>query len=356
MISRPTLIVDQTKAVANIRAIQERCERHSLSFRPHFKTHQSLTIGNWYKDLGVNKITVSSVVMADYFIKNGWKDVLIAFPYNPLEAQVINQLAEEATVGVLIESEDALDHLEENVANSVSYHIAIDCGYRRTGISYENAPLVKKLMYAPSHHQFAGWVTHAGHTYNAHSSKEITAIHDQALLNINELIDAIGEKPHISYGDTPSASTCENWENVDELRCGNMVYYDLTQAAIGSCSTADIAVAIACPVVSKHPERNELVVYGGGVHFSKDRLEQNGATIYGKAVQINAHGWEPIQGVELKSLSQEHGKVSAPSAFIDKTNIGDIIGFLPVHSCMAADLLVLQQTLSGQPIKKLQLK
>ena len=356
MISRPTLLVDQSKAEKNIRSVQERCERHGLSFRPHFKTHQSITVGNWYKALGVKKITVSSVVMAEYFIQDGWADVLIAFPYNPLEAATINRLAEKATVGVLIESVESLEHLKLNVSNRVNFHIAIDCGYKRTGVSYTNAGLIERLMTKNSHHLFSGWVTHAGHAYSARGRNEIEPIHRQALHNLGQLIEAVGEKPYLSYGDTPSASTSEYWEHIDELRCGNMVYYDLTQALVGSCEKEDISVAIACPIVSKHPERNEMVVYGGGVHFSKDRLELNGETLYGQAVMITNDGWEIIEGVTMKGLSQEHGKVSAPSSFIDNTAIGDVIGFLPVHSCMAADLLVLQKTMSGQPIQKLQLK
>ena len=36
-----------------------------LSFRPHFKTHQSAEIGSWFRDFGVTRITVSSRESAD---------------------------------------------------------------------------------------------------------------------------------------------------------------------------------------------------------------------------------------------------------------------------------------------------
>lgn len=38
---------------------------------------------------------------------------------------------------------------------------------------------------------------------------------------------------------------------------------------IGSCSADDIVVAVVCPVVAKHEERGEMVIYGGAVHFFK---------------------------------------------------------------------------------------
>ncbi|GEM_PF-2678622 len=34
-----------------------KAKQHNLLFRPHFKTHQSKTIGKWFKEKGVNKIT-----------------------------------------------------------------------------------------------------------------------------------------------------------------------------------------------------------------------------------------------------------------------------------------------------------
>jgi D-serine deaminase-like pyridoxal phosphate-dependent protein len=67
-------------------------QKHSLAFRPHFKTHQSLELGNWFKDYGVTQITVSSLEMAEYFATQ-WNDITVAFPVNVLEINRINSLA-----------------------------------------------------------------------------------------------------------------------------------------------------------------------------------------------------------------------------------------------------------------------
>jgi D-serine deaminase-like pyridoxal phosphate-dependent protein len=355
-IQRPTLIIDESKAKANVQNILDKAKRHSLSVRPHFKTHQSHDIGGWYRELGVEKITVSSVVMAQYFAEDDWDDILVAFPYNPLEAEVINALADKVQLGILIESKEALAHASKNVQNTVNYHIAIDIGYHRTGVSWENHLLVEELMGYPTHHRFAGLLTHAGHTYDVKGKEEVERVHQGSLGNLDTLLKNIGKDIHVSYGDTPSCSISESWRGIDELRCGNMVYYDLTQVAIGSCTIDQVAVAIACPVVAKHPDRDQLIIYGGGVHFSKDRLETADGVRYGQAVRFTSTGWEPIKGVEIISLSQEHGKVSVPKSFIETCQIGDIIGFLPVHSCMSADLLTQQQTFAGQAIHKMMIK
>ncbi len=70
---RPTLLIDKRKCISNIEFMASKATRHNLFFRPHFKTHNSITVGNWFKEFGVSGITVSSVEMAQYFIKAGWK-------------------------------------------------------------------------------------------------------------------------------------------------------------------------------------------------------------------------------------------------------------------------------------------
>ncbi|MFP4059012.1 MAG: hypothetical protein ACLFUC_00845 [Bacteroidales bacterium] len=63
-ITSPTLLIDEQKCRANIEKMALRAQKNKVLFRPHFKTHQSATIGNWYRDHGVTAITVSSVKMA----------------------------------------------------------------------------------------------------------------------------------------------------------------------------------------------------------------------------------------------------------------------------------------------------
>ena len=58
-----------------------------------------------------------------------------------------------------------------------------------------------------------------------------------------------------------------------------------------SNSVEQIAVAMACPVVAVHKERNEVVIYGGGIHFSKERLEdEKEGTIYGRIADKQGNG------------------------------------------------------------------
>ena len=127
------------------------------------------------------------------------------------------------------------------------------------------------------------------------------------------------------------------------------------QSQIGSCTVDQISVAIACPVVAIHPERNEIIIYGGGVHFSKDRLEHpSHGTIYGLVVENKVEGWGALADQTfLTRISQEHGTIHAPDDFISNICLGDIIKILPIHSCMSADLYSTYTTTKGQIISRI---
>ncbi len=326
-----------------------KASRNNVEFRPHFKTHQSLEVGRWFKDFGVNKVTVSSFQMADYFSEE-WDDITVAFPVNILEIETINSLAEKIKLNLLVESVDAAEFLQNNLKNKVRVFVKIDVGYNRTGISPTNTVKVDEIIGVLTRSdflKFEGFLAHAGHSYNCRSKREVLKLHEESLATIVPLKDRYKvDYPNliVSVGDTPSCSIAEDFSEVDEIRPGNFVFYDLVQHQIGSCEIDEIAVAVACPIVAIHKERREIVVYGGGVHLSKERIEDDElGTIYGKAVEQKGDKWgDVIPNMFVKSLSQEHGIISVPESRIAGYNIGGCLMILPVHSCMTANLIDLR--------------
>ena len=65
--STPTLVINKSISLNNLDRMIDVANKNNLVLRPHFKTHQSLEIGNWFKEKGVTSITVSSISMADFF-------------------------------------------------------------------------------------------------------------------------------------------------------------------------------------------------------------------------------------------------------------------------------------------------
>lgn len=358
----PTLLLDKEKCLANIRMIVNKARNSGVVLRPHFKTHQSHAVGRWFREMGVTKITVSSLRMAEYFAADGWNDITVAFPVNVHEHERINQLAEKIRLNLLVVDSDTVSWLARVIKFPVGVFIEIDNGYHRTGISPADFSTIDLILSGIRKHsifQFAGFLGHAGHSYKANGDREkILSIHEESIRCVIPLKKKYRQDyPDmiLSTGDTPTCSLADTFSGIDEIRPGNLVFYDMAQYKVGSCNLDQIAVAMACPVVATYPEREEVVIYGGAVHFSKDfSTLHDGSLFYGRVVKLTDSGWSADDtGMYIKSLSQEHGIIHAPATRSEKIKIGDFVGVLPIHSCLTADAMKHYITLQGEMITKM---
>lgn len=360
-LTTPTLLLDKKKCLNNIRRMVQKAKENGIRLRPHFKTHQSAQVGAWFREYNVNAITVSSLKMARYFANHGWDDIMVAFPANVLEMDTMNELASRIKLHLLAVNEETVEALAIGLKHPVKLWVKIDTGYRRTGVLANNHTdldnILKKIKESDML-TFGGFVVHDGHTYKQTDTYAIQTIHNTSVYLLQLLRERyIGQFPdlQLSIGDTPSCSILENLSGVDEIRPGNFVFYDLMQQRIGSCSFDDIAVCVACPVVAKHQKRGEIIIYGGSVHFSKDALQlEDSSVIFGRVVEFTNDSWTaPVNGIELVSLSQEHGIIKASPEQFERYHIGDMIGILPVHSCLTADLMKGYMTTDGEVLEHL---
>jgi D-serine deaminase-like pyridoxal phosphate-dependent protein len=345
LFSCPSLLINELICRQNIHQMAEKARANQLIFRPHFKTHQSLEVGEWFRQAGVTAITVSSVSMAQQFVAAGWRDITIAFPLNIREIDEINRLAEKIRLNVLFDIPEQEIELAWKIRHSVGFFIKTDVGYHRAGVLPDDCKTIDTILNAaePDKLQFRGFLTHAGQTYGAKSREEILNIHRKT----SELLNGLKQKyiqkfPGIiaSTGDTPSCSLAEDFTGIDEIRPGNFAYYDLMQLRLGSCHFEQIAAAVVCPVVSVYPARNEALIYGGAVHLSKESLTNpDGSRNYGLIVPFNEGQWHQPEGDDfLVSLSQEHGIFRTDSQWARSLKPGDLVAVIPVHSCLAANL------------------
>ena len=341
-VRKPTLLVDQEKCFQNMDRMLAKANKANGTFRPHFKTHFSAEIGDWYRSRDIRQCTVSSVDMAMYFKNHGWEDITIAFPYNPLQIEEMNELSQSIQLNILIESVESLEHAKKNIEGRIGYFIKTDVGYHRTGVDPRNETLIADLVNASTDQcSFRGFLAHAGHTYGCKDFESVKWIFDKS----TKILSALKEKHGgiISYGDTPSCSMMDDLSAFDEIRPGNFIFYDWMQKNIGSCNVEDIAVCLAVPVVAKHADRNEIVVLGGAVHLSKDRVVETDVMrreqpCFGKMVQLTGQGWDNETLGHVSRLSQEHGIIKMADEHFAHVKVGDLIGILPVHSCLTADL------------------
>ena len=342
----PVLLVSESISRENIRRMAEKVRMYGLLFRPHFKTHQSLTTAQWFREEGITAITVSSVKMALMFAGAGWDDITIAFPLNIHETDTINDLAETIKLNVVIDMPEQAAALSVNIKQPLGFFIKTDTGYGRAGIKADDTDAVNGLLAAVTNPllTFRGFLTHAGETYHAQSRNEIIAIHQHSSTLLAQLKSKyVNRFPDIiaSAGDTPSASLANDFSGLDELRPGNFVYYDLMQLRLESCRFEDIAAAIVCPVISVYPQRDEALLQCGAVHLSKEFLQNpDGTQNFGIVVPFKDGKWISAEGNDyLTRLSQEHGIFITKSKWAKQLKPGDLVAVIPVHSCLTVDLL-----------------
>jgi len=358
-IARPTPVLDTAKVLDNIASMAAKADRHGLLLRPHFKTHQSAEIGQWFRDAGVEAITVSSPGMAATFAEAGWRDITLALPVHPGMMPALRELAGDIRLGLLVDSPAAVHALAGELNSRVSVWIKVDAGYGRAGIRWDRADRVAALAWEIEREprfEFAGILAHNGHSYHADGPEGVVAVHEEALERLAavraQVTAVIGRCP-VSIGDTPSCRLADNFEGVDEIRPGNFVFHDLQQRALGACTDEQIALAVACPVIGLYPDRGQALIHGGAIHFSRDFLpDAEGRPVYGYMAAGGGLGIVD-ESAALRSLSQEHGLVDfEDAARVGRLILGESLLIYPAHSCLAADLHGRYLTLDGQIIPK----
>lgn len=335
-----TFLADQKKIKRNLQAMQMKAAHYGLQFRPHFKTHQSHWTGRLFREAGTEKITVSSMEMAEFFISDGWKDICIAFPFNTRETDRLNRIPAGIALSLCFEDAASIAYVDSRINRRHKVYLKADAGYGRTGLPADLPEAFSDCVHAldkAQHLSFYGFLAHNGHSYSAKGQQQVCCMHQEAKAKLLKLKQAYkASKPFLSIGDTPSCSLCDDFSGIDEIRPGNFVYYDLMQWQIGACQLEDIAVCLAVPVVANHPQRNETVVHAGAVHLSNEALDYQGKNIFGLAVPLQESGHWSIteQLYPVVRLSQEHGIIHGIQA-----KPGDMLGILPVHSCLTAGLM-----------------
>jgi len=359
LITRPTLVVDRARAQRNIARMAAMAAASGARFRPHVKTHQSPAIADWYRAVGVNAITVSSVAMAQRFAAHGWRDITIAFPFNPRETPALRSLVEGGMrLGLLVDSIEAVRALDASGLEADAW-IEVDAGYHRTGVDADDAEalrlLARRILGAAPRLRFAGLLTHSGHTYAGRSRDEVLRIHEASVAAIRRSqasLAAAGIDAQISIGDTPGCNVADGFAGIDEIRPGNFVLLDLQQLQTGTCTADDLALAVACPVVARYRDRGSLVVHGGSAHFSRDAADgPDGRPMHGRVAQLGEDGWilaDPA--ARLMSLAQEHGTITGPADILDRHGVGSLVLVVPAHACLACASTRSFVTLDGAPL------
>lgn len=354
-LSTPTILVDRDRLDANLGRMQERADREGVALRPHIKTHKSPRIASMQREIGARGITVATVGEAEVFAGAGFDDIRVAYPLvgDEKHARLLALLRDGASVSFLVDTAEGARMAAPVYADAgveVPVLVKVDVGYGRAGIRWDDSSLVElgETTAGLPGFRLAGILTHAGHSYHGprEGESESGALRRYADLERDRMLEAAGrfsaaglagEGFEVSVGSTPTAAVFENREEdgiaVTELRPGTYVFFDATQAALGSCRLEDCAATVLATVVSRHEEedgRVRLILDAGKKILTAEK--RHGARGHGILLPPPGVGSDPIGGVELFALSEEHGWLRAePEVGL---RIGDRVRIVPNHVCV----------------------
>lgn len=323
----PALIVDLEKLEANIAKMQERANALGVRLRPHVKTHKCLPVGELQRQAGARGVTVSTLREAEVFADAGFDDITWAFPVIPSRLPQIERLAERIRLGVVVDSAHAVSVLARS---RLPYRvwIKVDCGYHRAGVDPASAAaseLVTAIKVAGM--EFAGLLSHSGDAYDDATESGRARVAERERATIVGLAARLRTEGHevveVSVGSTPAMTAVRDLTGVTEVRPGNYAYFDLTQVRLGSCELHDCAITVLATVVSSGS--SHCVIDAGALALSKDPGIEP-ATLGEVFSDYSAARLAP--GLRVATLSQEHGKLTAPLP------VGDRVRVLPNHSCL----------------------
>lgn len=350
--ARPIAVVDENRCKKNIRRITSKANKNGCTFRPHFKTHQSNIIGDWFSAEGVKGITVSTPEMAEYFIKNGWDDITLAFPFYPAQTDHIKQLQADSYIRLFVYNTEMVQYLDEHMSSPVGIMIEADAGYNRSGVAdieliHQIVSEIKKSDVL----EFKGFYSHDGDTYKVQGETEVRKIAERNLKIFKKLREYY---PNTNYclGDTPSGSLMDSFPGANEISPGNLVFYDWMQTQIGSCSIDDVSLLVKAPIAQIKEQSNMLIMHCGAVHLSKDHITVAGDLHYGKPVCFENGTIKPVEGAFVESLSQEHGIVRMSDHLKEVIDGKNHLWICPVHSCLTANLFNHYENQNGEIISK----
>ncbi|MGY5878595.1 MAG: alanine racemase [Candidatus Thorarchaeota archaeon] len=346
----PILLIDYNKLEDNIKKMAAKAKNNGVTLRPHIKTHKCIEIGMMQLKHGAGGITVSTLDEAEIFAEAGFSDITYAVPMSSNKIKAALDIASKVNLRLLVDNHEIVSDLEvssEKRGMALEILLKVHCGYHRTGVDPRN-PASNKLARKIANSRnltFKGILTHAGHSYDATSIKQIKeiALQEQtAMLDFSERLEKESSdlKPEvISIGSTPTIELTENFmEGITDIRPGSYVFHDYTQVVLGCCQISDCALSTYSKIIGKYDEY--LVTDAGATALSKDlgptHLETKNS--FGK-IYSNYDNQELDTNLHFYALSQEHGKVKFMNpADAQKYKVNDSLRILPNHSCLTANL------------------
>lgn len=328
----PVGCVDLDRARANADRVVEYVRRHGFAWRPHIKTHKSLTIARMQLDAGARGLTVATLREAEV-MATLTDDLLLAYP--PVGSAKLDRLLElpvEVDLKVALDSTEVLDALAraaEGRGRSVGVLVEQDLGMGRVGVasSADVVGLARRAADLPGV-DFRGFMFYPGHIRMSGDDQgpHVTRVRDRVAETI-EALDAEGLTPEIvSGGSTPTLWRSHEMAGLTEIRSGSCIFFDREGLDLGVAERDHLAYTVLATVVSTAVE-GQAVVDAGSKALAKESRGGGG----GFGVVLDR------PEVLVTGLSEEHGVLDL-TASSWRPSVGERVRIVPNHVCVSVNL------------------
>lgn len=337
-IDTPATLIREAILVRNITDMSQFARQIGINLRPHIKTHKIPRLARIQVNQGAVGIAVSKIDEAKAMIDGGIKDVLIADPFiGQGKISRVLKLSERAEITVTADSPEGIKVLGRGARDkgeTLKVLLAVDCGFKGFGIlPGEDVFTLARSVQEEEGLEFAGLMTHAGHSQGAKNPEQVQEIgkkEGQVLAQLAESLKNNGLScPRVSAGSTPTAKVAGMVKGVTEIRPGNYVFNDLAQVSLGVAMEEDCALTVLTRVVSR-PAADRCVIDAGSKTLSLDR-GATGETVFSGFGKVKGH-----PEVVVSRLEEEHAILSIPPE--SEIKIGDLIEIIPNHAGQVMNL------------------
>src|SRR4051812_23252007 len=279
----PSLVLDITKVKRNAETMSRRVKQFGADLRPHIKTHKCIEVARIQTAGHSGAVTVSTLAEARAFAANGFTKITYAIPIEPGKFDEAIEISRDCELSLITDDADVPAQLNDAARQAdvqLNVLLKVDCGYHRCGVEPGNpaATEIPRRIADASNLRFTGILTHAGHSYNCQTKPEVLALakHERDLMaDFGEALrKKVGGVPIVSIGSTPTITSVDHLDGIDEVRPGNYIFFDAFQATLGSCSLDDCALTVLASVVHRaggEADRRKVIIDAGAIALSKDR-------------------------------------------------------------------------------------
>lgn len=351
----PFVVVDRARLQANIAAMQALAASAGVRLRPHTKTHKSVHIARWQLEAGAAGICCAKLAEAEVFADAGVADIRLPYPVNPANADRVRALLKRGVkLSIIVDDLEVASAWSSAMLASglrLDVLIKVDVGFHRCGIDPDSpgALSVIKGVADLTGLSFRGLLSHAGHAYGAGTLQELGEIAETEIAILRRLAVAAKEAgvdvEEISVGSTPTARFITLQTGVTEMRPGNYVFYDRTQAGLRAAAIESCAMSVVSTVVSR-PVASRVVFDAGSKTLTSDAARGFGAVTGHGLVFPAVEASAPDPSIVIERLSEEHAVARVLPAC--RLRPGDRVRILPNHACtvtnLANELLLVEGT------------